>query len=1823
MKFTRPHIEKIRRKLSLSKIYSLHGFIEVFFLCSLFMQCVLNSEDIPMQGSAILNSSHNPLTTLYGVPETNICGVNVLNGDYNYSSTDFDLPGSDPLVFERIYCSSHEGDKGLLNGWTHNFSSKVTTFLDGSTTHAIICGSFSGDLPFKTIKSSRLQLDRDVLKKGLTNCRGGVISGRTNIKNTKIEEGVFNYGVDNEQDNGFKFTSADGTEYWHRREIYRDAPEDYATGTITQSVKPNGMKTHYDLKNRHVLPSTNSYTTLTHDDRRSNRIKSHWPDFRENRMKHRRLIHHDFTVRNYSQDGKSVTYTFTGGSEKINDNPHKPYCEMIVLKAVDSNYLPSENYRYYEFKDKKAMMAERSGRYHKTVIEYYREGDEVELKNYPTEKVTPKHLALDRVKKIQVAVNGSQDLRTAYRFAYHENKSIKKGFTDVHDEYGTLTRFRYSTEDYRLNRISRYDLSGNVYRRDRLVYGAEKTPLEGDLLFKTIENPEGIVHYGENYKYDERGNVLTKKLHYRTFTRFKEDTISGENDPHSEGNKRLIGGEIKATRYTYNALNLTTSEDDGRVKTTYTYHVRNGKETSLPKSKLVRSGQKILKREFYDFDANAGCTLRIEDDGSGQSSRDLTGVRNRKIIRCINREGTFAGLPTEIDVLCSNGIEEERLFRTVLEYDKHGYVEKEKHYDANNRFAYAIVKLRDLAGNCICETDPLGQTINRKFSRYGTLSEEQGPSTTLVTKYSYDWLQHPTKVTRSYSDGVTLIDTTRFDIEGNLKKSVDSYGAVTKIAYNEQSLPVEIVHPPIRTESGWIKPVEKKEYNFLGHLISETDAKGAVTLYTPNDAGLPLKIVYPDGTSEEFFYSIYGEILEKTCRNGSKSLCSYDEFSRPLSEEIYDRDGTLLKKTAKKYRGSQLYSETDGEGVVTLYSYDYAGRVSKIQKASHLTRNFYDSLGRLSEERRYFGYGNNEYIATLFRYDLLNRVIKKKEIDGTGKIHSEVLTEYDCDSNITSVTTKTHAGIATTLNTYDPRGNLKSTTDPLGNTTYYNYRYDYYYEGRNLPCVEVIDPAGVKTTTVSDHHGSPIIVTVHSPFGKVLSETDMFYDLKGNLVKQVQYLDEGDVITLREYDSCSRLVRQVDGAGTAEQLVTTFVYNAFGELSETLYADGTSKHKTYDGIGRLSEEWSDDKSVHYRYTYNGQDLPKTALNCNTNCQTSRTYCPVGNLTEEIFENGLNIKYCYDKLNRRTACIYPDRSFVRQTYNPFYLETIERFVEDKIIYKAAFSGYNETGKASTLAFPGQSGTLALEYDLLNRPVSLTYPHYKETDIRYDERGLLLSKTVNDDKQAYTHDFLQQLSSEKTALYAHTYENDALHRQISVDGIPQTHNTVNQLTKGANDSYAYDAKGRRTNDSKTQYTYDRFDRLIAVEQGDSRWSYTYDAFNRKMSRTFEGKTTLYLYDEHEEIGSYNSEKECIDLKVLSAGQGSIPIAIELGKERYSPLISSQGHIVGLVEQEEGNLADLSLLTLFGKDLSEKPLSPWRFCGKRHEDKTLELIDFGYRFYHPETRQWLTRDPLGESDGPNLYAYVKNNPGCHVDRFGLFSFSGAWDCVKDACSRGWENTKDVCCRAWEYTKDTSSTAWEYAKDTYSTSRDDILSLGFDFTPFVGNIKSFGELIHGKDLITNEEVTRWHCALGMIPLGGNAIKGGLKTPVKYKKAYEKIQKAAKVKKGAKAQELLPFTKKNFRENLKRTTGQSPPKTTHAHHVFPKELAEQFRKKGIDVNDPKHGVWWESTTHWEAHGKFKYNQHWHDLLKEPLDKQDLYEHGRDIMEKFGKKVNF
>jgi len=61
---------------------------------------------------------------------------------------------------------------------------------------------------------------------------------------------------------------------------------------------------------------------------------------------------------------------------------------------------------------------------------------------------------------------------------------------------------------------------------------------------------------------------------------------------------------------------------------------------------------------------------------------------------------------------------------------------------------------------------------------------------------------------------------------------------------------------------------------------------------------------------------------------------------------------------------------------------------------------------------------------------------------------------------------------------------------------------------------------------------------------------------------------------------------------------------------------------------------------------------------------------------------------------------------------------------------------------------------------------------------------------------------------------------------------------------------------------------------------------------------------------------------------------------------------------------------------------------YCGYYFDDET-GLYSVRHRYYHPSLGRWLSRDPIGYSDGMSLYEYVGSSPILRLDAYGLFFF------------------------------------------------------------------------------------------------------------------------------------------------------------------------------------------------------------------------------------------
>ncbi len=148
------------------------------------------------------------------------------------------------------------------------------------------------------------------------------------------------------------------------------------------------------------------------------------------------------------------------------------------------------------------------------------------------------------------------------------------------------------------------------------------------------------------------------------------------------------------------------------------------------------------------------------------------------------------------------------------------------------------------------------------------------------------------------------------------------------------------------------------------------------------------------------------------------------------------------------------------------------------------------------------------------------------------------------------------------------------------------------------------------------------------------------------------------------------------------------------------------------------------------------------------------------------------------------------------------------------------------------------------------------------------------------------------------------------------------------------FAYDPDGNLVSDGVFAYAYDSANRLTAVSSnGISVATFAYDAKSRRIRKTMPSATHTYFYD-----SAYTYDA-------------------------FSRTVAATGP-----------LAD----TL-----------PHRFSTKYFDLET-GLYYYGYRNYSPTLMRWLTRDPIEEDGGANLYCFCLNNVFARVDALGQASIA-----------------------------------------------------------------------------------------------------------------------------------------------------------------------------------------------------------------------------------------
>ena len=236
--------------------------------------------------------------------------------------------------------------------------------------------------------------------------------------------------------------------------------------------------------------------------------------------------------------------------------------------------------------------------------------------------------------------------------------------------------------------------------------------------------------------------------------------------------------------------------------------------------------------------------------------------------------------------------------------------------------------------------------------------------------------------------------------------------------------------------------------------------------------------------------------------------------------------------------------------------------------------------------------------------------------------------------------------------------------------------------------------------------------------------------------------------------------------------------------------------------------------------------------------------------------------------------------------------------------------------------------------------------------------------------------------------------------------------NALTRSKDEKRSYDKNGNLTKvqqgDKVYHLQYDALDRLKSISC-DGLWkkAYAYDAFNRRLyeeSYSFSDggwhkeKREHFLFFGQREMGSFEQGKSLKTFRALDPTEDSeiaSAIGIEIEGNFYIPYYDSRGSIAALCDPKTSEVKEVyrydayggeTIFDSTGNELDKSAIkNPWRFSSKRICEDS-HLVYFGERYYDASQGIWITTDPNGFADGPNLYAYVHNSPLRYADQYGL---------------------------------------------------------------------------------------------------------------------------------------------------------------------------------------------------------------------------------------------
>lgn len=896
-----------------------------------------------------------------------------------------------------------------------------------------------------------------------------------------------------------------------------------------------------------------------------------------------------------------------------------------------------------------------------------------------------------------------------------------------------------------------------------------------------------------------------------------------------------------------------------------------------------------------------------------------------------------------------------------------------------------------------------------------------------TTTYAYGTLGDLTSVTEEIDASTTRTTTFEYDAAQNRIRVIKPAGNKVKYEYDERGLLWKVT----QGETSSAAATTVNGYDDNGNLVETEDGRGNSTTFTFDLFDRRTRETDALGNYTAWALDRNGHVTEEARKDASdvtllRRSSYFDERGRlwKLSDLRQDPGSTYADAVTvlQRTKTGQVATSTDARSKVTTFTYDAAGRCTKVtDPAGNERSSTLDADGNVTawsvKDEDGSSDVTHQYEAT---YDGLNRRITAVEVDRTNSSNR-----------------------LTTTSGYDSRGNLVWRVDAAGNPT----RWLYDGLSRMLQrevALTVGSPSTNFTTAITAQWAFDADDRLISHEDDAQNTTTWDYDALDRAIT-LTYPDATAVVTT--YDANGNVTQTIDAAGNdvddtydaANRRTTRGVTLASGFL------DTTSETFAYDAANRLTSAQDDDYKVQFTYAALGlasqvyEEKQSYATGTAYLKTVTRTWDEVGHKSTEAYPSGLGLIYAWNDAGRLASISDGAGPLAAWTYAGTRPKQVDYQNGTKTL--SSYSGFR--GEVTSIHHKDGADATLLRldygYDANHDRLYERYggPGAAGDAFAYDKArrlatawmGSLTPPTPTTGSYVAKIEYQLDDDGNRTAVVTTPYGGSAGSTTYST-------NALNQATAVGGTSRTHDANGNVTDDGTYLFEHNYKNLIVRAKlksTGATVGEYRYDALGRRVEKTVPGATYRYVYSDAETVCVYTSTGTWRQDLVYDAGIDGIVMLQQAdvldqdGDSDTSEVTRSffhrnaLGSVMAITDMNQavavsyrydafGNVA----ITRNGTSQTSDPLGQYVTYTGRWRDEETGLYHYRARAFGPLVGRFAQRDPLGYAPDPNLYQYCLNSPANYVDPFGEDFWGTLGEAIADAVDRFWDRIAYVVGKA-----------------------------------------------------------------------------------------------------------------------------------------------------------------------------------------------------------------